>query len=140
MGGLKNIFGPFGSQFGPEIRRGEGVGWRPRRFLWIRHCYIVTLGSLSSWRFQAVGLDRSSPLSFFPFGFPSTSMELQHAGKKTQMKKKIESSSCFQVLYKGEIRKIRFVLVECWQRNIFYKKSVMHVQCCCFADLRLRPL
>ena len=76
---------------------------------------------------------------FFPLAFRRLQWNSTR-GQENTNEKKIESSFCFQVLYKGEIRTIRFVLVECWQRNIFYKKSVMHVQCCCFADLRSRPL
>lgn len=88
----------------------------------------------------SVGLDRSSPLSFFSLWLSVDFNGTPTRGQEITNEKKIESSFCFQVLYKGEIRTIRFVLVECWQRNIFYKKSVMHVQCCCFADLRSRPL
>ena len=88
----------------------------------------------------SVGLDRSSPLSFFSLWLSVVFNGTPTRGQENINEKKIESSFCFQVLYKGEIRTIRFVLVECWQRNIFYKKSVMHVQCCCFADLRSRPL
>ena len=88
----------------------------------------------------SVGLDRSSPLSFFSLWLSVDFNGTPTRGQENTNEKKIESSFCFQVLYKGEIRTIRFVLVECWQRNIFYKKSVMHVQCCCFADLRSRPL
>ena len=62
--------GEFIQTLSPEIRGGGGLGglkkiWskkkdggggvaRPRPYLRIRHCYIVTLGSLSSSTFQAL--------------------------------------------------------------------------------------
>ena len=67
-------------------------------------------------------------------------MELQHAGKKKQMKKKIESSVCFQVLYKGENKEDSLCTRGMLTKKYFFHVHVMHVQCCCFADLRLRPL
>ena len=41
-------------KFGPKKKdEGGGGAGRHRPFPWIRHCYIVTQGSLSSSRFQA---------------------------------------------------------------------------------------
>ena len=72
----------------------------------------------------SVGLDRSSPLSFFSLWLSVDFNGTPTRGQENTNEKKIESSFCFQVLYKGEIRTIRFVLVECCKRNIFYKKAL----------------
>ena len=69
---------------------------------------------------SSVGLDRSSPLSFFSLWLSVDFNGTPARGQENTNEKKIESSFWFQVLYKGEIRQIRFVLVECWQRNIFF--------------------
>ena len=71
-----------------------------------------------------MGLDRSSPLSFFPFGFPSTSMELQHAGKKTQMKKKLNRPLVFKCSIKVKLG--RFALYS-WNagKEIFFTKKAL---------------
>lgn len=102
--------------------KGGGVG-RPRPYLRIGHCYIVTLGSLSSSRFQA----RWASIGprhwvFFPFGFPSTSMELQHAGKKTQMKKKLNRPFVFKCSIKVKLG--RFALYS-WSagKEIFFSRA-----------------
>ena len=76
VGGLKKIFWPFGPQFGPKKREGGDPDPSPGSataisLLWVP-CQV---------RGSRLGGPRS-PQSFFPFGFPSTSMELQHAGKK----------------------------------------------------------
>ena len=117
LGGLKKIWSK-------KKRWGGGVA-RPRPYLRIRHCYIVTLGSLSSSTFQALWASIGPRhWVFFPFGFPSTSMELQHAGKKSQMKKKLNRPFVFKCSIKVKLG--RFALYS-WNvgKEIFFTKKAL---------------
>lgn len=132
--------GEFIQTLSPEIRGGAGRSQknlvkkkkmggggvaRPRPYLRIRHCYIVTLGSLSSSTFQALWASIGPRhWVFFPFGFPSTSMELQHAGKKSQMKKKLNRPFVFKCSIKVKLG--RFALYS-WNvgKEIFFTKKAL---------------
>ena len=120
MGGLLKFFWSFGPQFGPKKERGGDTQALPLDppLLYRYSGFLVKFEVPGS-----VGLDRFSPLSLFSLWLSVDFNGTPTRGQENTNEKKIESSFCFQVLYKGEIRTIRFVLVECQQRYIFYKKK-----------------
>ena len=108
-----------GSQFGPK-KRGVGGGdpgpssgsttaiW----LLWVR-CQV---------RGSRLGGPRSVLATefFFPLAFRRLQWNSNTRARKNKWKKKLNRPFVFKCSIKVKIRKIRFVLVECWQRNIFF--------------------
>ena len=100
---------------------------RRRRRLRKRHLKSEFLGCLKLNRVYSISFNSSNLGKIF-LDFMNSKRQLQSSGKEK------ESCVLFPSSTKREIRQFNVVVVQRRQRNV-QKRSVMHVQSCCFACL-----